>query len=135
MPVITYTAVDRGALVGGHTAGVSYQIETKFQAYPRRMKPRRNLDEALDGTPESYLHALLYDYSIRSDFIPLSLRPNWREFFTSVINAELFTVDFTGTIASPGTNVSVWMPDDEINEEQVGGVGVMYAFRVQNYPT
>lgn len=134
MPVITYTAVNRGELVGGHTATTSYQIETKLQGFPRTQVVKRQLNEALDGTPEAYVHAMQWTYEIQSDFIPVSLRPNWREFLSSVFGAEKFQIDFTGTIASPGTNVNVWLVSESVVESQLGGVGVQYSFKVKVYP-
>lgn len=134
MPVITYVAVNRGYLVGGHTAGNSYQIECQLDGYPARFSAKGEIDEALDGTPEGWLHALQREYDVQSDLVLLSARPNWREFFTSVINAETFQIDFTGTIASPGTNVNVWLPSREIPEPQVFGIGVKYAFQVKALP-
>lgn len=133
MPVITYSAVNRGELVGGHSAGNSYQIETKFEGYPRTPTTRRELDETLDGTPEAYVHARQFTYDIESDLVLLAARPNWREFFSSVAGAEGFTIDFTGTIASPGTAVSVWLVT-EGPELQIGGIGVKYRFKVKTLP-
>jgi hypothetical protein len=134
MPVITYTAVDRGELVGGHTAGTTYQIETQFNAYPRERQVRADVDETLDGTPEGYAHAAHYVYAIESDLILLAQRPNWRELFSSLDAREQFSIDFTGTIAAPGVAVPVWLVDTNVREQQVGGIGVRYAFRVKVHP-
>lgn len=134
MPVITYLAVDRGELQGAHVEGVEYQIEVLFEAYPRKLTFKGMREETLDGTPEGYLHAVQRAYAIQTSFILLADRPKWREFFGSVMNAETFQVDFTGTIAVPGTDVNVWMEDAEVGEQQVGGVGVQYAFRVKALP-
>lgn len=134
MPVITYVAVDRGELVGGHAAGTSYQIETKLQGYPRSTRVKRVLDEALDGTPEAYVHAAQHEWDVVADITLLAARPNWREFFSSVIGAERFTIDFTGTIAAPGSAISVWLVSDQIVEPQIGGVAVQYRFRVRELP-
>lgn len=134
MPVITYVAVDRGELVGGHSAASEYQIETAFEQYPRDLVAKGGKDEALDGTPEGWLHALQREYNITTDLVLLAARPNWREFFTSVMNAETFQIDFTGTIASPGTDVDVYLVSDRVPEPQIAGVAVKYTFRVKQVP-
>lgn len=131
MPVITYAAVDRGELVGGHTAGTEYQIETELQQFPRELVRKGQFDETLDGTPEGYLHALQKDYPILSDLVLIADREDWREFLTSVAAGEEFMIDFTGTIASPGTDVDVSLVDQSVREQQIGGAYVQYAFRVR----
>ena len=134
MGVVTYTAVDRGELVSGHVAGTQYQLETAFQGFPRRLVAKGQKDETLDGTPEGWLFALQHEYDLVTDFIALASRDQWREFFSSVMNAETFQLDLTGTIGSPGASISVWLPDDQINEQQIGGVGVQYSFKVKTLP-
>lgn len=134
MPVITYTAIDRGELVGGHSAGNSYQIEVDFEAFPRTTRARRDLDETLDGTPEGYLHALQHTYEVATDLVLLADRPNWREFFSSVLAGEEFEIDFAGTIAAPGTDIAVWLVDEQVTEQQIRGTGVKYRFTVKTHP-
>lgn len=134
MPVITYTALDRGELVGGHSAGTAYQIETKLEGYPRSQRAKRDLDEVLDGTPEAYVHAAQLEYDVASDLVLLAARPNWREFFSSVLGGERFTIDFTGTIAVPGTAIAVWLVSDSVSEPQIGGIGVKYRFKAKSFP-
>ncbi len=131
---IRYTAKNRGELVGGHTAGTQYVIETDLQGYPRTPEPKVDGDETLDGTPEAYLHSYQFSYQMSSDFVALAARPNWREFFSSVAAREMFEIDFTGTIASPGTYIPVWLSSDA-PEQQIGGVGVQYSFAVRTYPS
>jgi hypothetical protein len=132
--VITYTAVNRGFLVGGHSASTQYQIETSFNGYPLTFIAKGDKDEALDGTPEGWLHALQREYQVVSDLVLLAARPNWREFFTSVMNAETFQIDFTGTIAAPGTDINLWLPDAQVPEPQIFGIGVQYTFRAKVVP-
>lgn len=134
MGVITYTAVDRGELAAGHTAGNQYQLETRFQGFPRDIVPKGLIEETLDGTPEGWLDALQIEYEVATDLVFLAERPNWREFFTSVVNGEPFQIDFTGTIANPGPAMTVWLTTRRIREEQIGGVAVQYRFNVKIYP-
>jgi hypothetical protein len=134
MPVITYTAVNRGYLKGGHSAGTSYKIETNFDSFPREFVFKGAKDEALDGTPEGWLQAIQRQWEIQTDLVLKAAAADWIEFFTSVASAETFQVDFTGTIASPGTNVSVWFPAANVPEPHVYGVGYKYSFRVKAVP-
>lgn len=134
MGVITYTAVDRGELVPGHTPGGEYQLETAFQEFPRDLIAKGEIDETLDGTPEGWLDALQVEHEIRTDLVLLADRPKWREFITSVMNSEAFSIDFTGTIASPGPAIVVWMTSRRVREEQIGGVAVQYSFSVKKLP-
>lgn len=131
MPVITYTAVNRGELVGGHTAGLSYQIEHAFEKYPRLSMFSGSRDETLDGTPESWLDSLQKQWSIVTDLILPADIGNWREFVSSVMNAETFQIDFTGTIAVPVADVDVYIVDTQVPEAQLAGFGYRYSFTVK----
>ena len=129
MPVITYTA--KRSLIGGHTVGLSYKIETQFHARPRGTAFSGERRVTLDGTPESWLDDIVRRYQILSDYIAPAALPNWREFLDSVINGEYFQIDFTGTIASPGTDVSVWMESTQWEEREVGALYRQFNFQVR----
>lgn len=134
MPVITFQAVNRGFLVSGHSAGGEYQIENQFTSFPESLKFRGNSRETLDGTPESYLYAIDQTWRIETDLIYAADVEDWREFFSSVIAKETFQVDFTGTIASPGTDIDVYLVDDEIPRNQLIGDNASYIFTVRKVP-
>ncbi len=133
MPVITYTAVDRGFLLTSpaHTAGLSYQIENAFSEFPETLDARGNFSETKDGTPEAHLYALLQEWRITTDLIYAAAVPAWREFFSSVLVKETFQVDFTGTIASPGTDVDVILVETRIPRNQLRGDNARYTFTVR----
>lgn len=134
MPVITYVAVDRGELVGGHSATTEYQIQTNLEQFPRRRVNKGEFDETLDGTPEGYLDATVFEWDVVTDLVLPAAIGNWDEFFSSVANREMFQIDFTGTIASPGTDKNVWLVNDAIDEPQIGSAGVKYTFKVRSFP-
>ena len=134
MPVITYVAVDRGELVGGHTATTEYQIECDLQAFPSDWEFKGEKDETLDGTPESWMDALQKSWRVQSDLVLVGDVQKWREFLTSVINSETFQIDFTGTIASPGTEYDVHLTDRRISEQQLRGGHARYSFAVKRVP-
>ena len=134
MPVITYTAVDRGQLKSGHSAGTQYQIECDLQAFPRSSEATGQFDQTLDGTPEAYVDAYLTEWAITSDLIFPSAIDDWREFLSSVAGREKFQLDFTGTIALPGTDIDVWLKTKRVSEQQLGAAGYQVSFAVQVYP-
>lgn len=131
MPVITYTAKNRGELVSGHTAGSTYQIQFNLQAYPRRREIRGSMEQTNNGTPEGWFQANVFSWGLVTDRVFEAAIQNWEEFFSSVLNGESFTIDLTGTIASPGTVYTVWMPDRTIEREQLIPRDARYSFRVQ----
>lgn len=131
MPVITYTSVDRGRLASGHSDATEYKIEASLQGFPITHAPAGDIEETLSGAPEGWLDNLAYEYPIRSDLVYPADLEDWREFFDSVVAGEVFTVDFTGTIASPGTHVSVYLKSRRIIEEQRGGAGFQFTFTVK----
>jgi hypothetical protein len=104
MAVIRFTAVNRGELPSWLSAGATFYVANNFQGFPRRLVAKREIDETLDGTPEGYLHALQREYTIATDFIPLYERDVWRAFFSSVLGAETFAIDFSATqqLGNPG---------------------------------
>lgn len=134
MPVITYTAVNRGFLAAGHSATQEYQIENAFQSFPITYGRRGRFRETLDGTPESYLYAVDRTWQIQTDLVYAANVPLWDEFFTSVLAAETFEIDFTGTIASPGTDIEVYLVDDKIGRQQLHGNNASFQFTVRAVP-
>lgn len=134
MPVITYVAVDRGELASGHSATTQYQIETGFEDFPRTQVPKGSFDETLSGRPEGWLDAMQWEYSITTGLVLPADVEDWRELFSSVANREEFQIDFTGTIASPGTDIDVWLQGSSVTERQIGSAGVQYEFKVKVHP-
>lgn len=135
MPVITYIAIDRGELASGHSATTQYQIECLLEGFSRTQARKGRIDETLSGSPEGWLDALQWEYDIQSSLVLPADIEDWREFISSVINGEEFQIDFTGTIASPGTDVDVWLVSNSVQERQIGGAGVKYTFKVKVQPS
>lgn len=129
MPVITYIA--QRSLIGGHVQGNEYQIQTEFYQRPRQSSAQRHGRVSLAGIQESYLYRIARRYPIVSDLIPLASLGQWREFLDSVANEENFQIDFTGTIAAPGTDVNVRMVSTDIPENEIGGLLKQFTFTVE----
>lgn len=134
MPVITFQAVNRGYLISGHSAGGEYQLENQFTNFSDALGFLGTSRKTLDGTPETYLYAVEQTWRIQTDLIYAAAVPNWREFFSSVLAKETFQIDFTGTIASPGTDIDVYLVDDSIPRNQRRGDNASYAFTVRKVP-
>lgn len=128
MAVITYTA--RRSLIGGHSIGVAYQIETMFWARPRARVYHGHQSVTLSGLVESHLYRIEGSYQITSDIVAPANLGLWREFIDSVMNRETFNIDFTGTIAAPGTNVLVRLQSTEIREAEVARQYKQFQFNV-----
>lgn len=118
MPVITYNA--QRSLFGGHLVGSEQKIETEFQSFPRSGKKRGFMHESLNDSVESFLFVVRHTYQILTDFQVVAKKEDWREFLDSVIASEVFKVDFTGTIAAPGTDIDMTLLKFEYTETEVG---------------
>lgn len=104
MGVLTYTA--KRNIIGGHTIDTVYQIETAFQIIDQDAREFGTSIEMLGGAIEYDLDRLTEFVSLRSDVVVEADLLEWKEFLTSVQGRETFSVDLTGTIASPGTDLS-----------------------------
>lgn len=104
MGVLTYTAT-RDVIVT-HTVGLVYQIETAFQIIdedsPETGSEHRMLDSSVEYELDNFSDLVL----LKSDIVVEADKLLWREFFKSVGGREPLTVDLTGTIAAPGTNLN-----------------------------
>lgn len=105
MGVITYTA--KRNVIAGHTINLSYQIETAFQQIDDSTKEKGHLREMLDAVTIEYeLDGITDLIQLLSDEVVEADKLLWKEFTTSVQAREIFQVDLTGTIASPGTDLN-----------------------------
>ena len=130
MPVITYTATR--SLRGGVSVGDTEQIELEFQRRTRTHRKEGYNQQSIAGRTAAYLDRIEYERDILTDLLSVSSAlAQWQEFIDSVINQESFYIDFTGTIASPGTDVLVELVSDSIREDQVRGLYFTVAFLVR----
>ncbi len=108
MGVLTYTA--KRNIIGGHTLGLEYKIETAFQVVDPFTKEKGALREMLDDTIEYELDSITEFVMVESDEVVEADKLLWKEFTTSVQGREQFKIDLTGTIAAPGTDLNciIW---------------------------
>lgn len=103
MGVLTYTATRN--IIGGHTFGDEFKIETAFQIIDESSKEKGTQREMLDGTIEYEIDSISDLITVRSDEVVEADKLLWKEFTTSVQAREQFKIDLTGTIAAPGTDL------------------------------
>lgn len=130
MSSITYTAIDRGNLATGHTAGLVYSIDFGAMELLPTRKSFKNESMSLDGSKESILLRVENYWQVNSGLVTQSNLELWEEFFESVLNNETFTFDAYGTSGSPDNAVSVTMEQsDSISHS--GKVRYQYTFTVK----
>lgn len=132
MSAIIYDAVDRGDLISGHTAGTEYSFDVPLKTFNRSIKRKQNSAVSLSGRRITTLHHIKNTYTVET--IPLNGATdlaNMREFLTSVVGGEQFTIDAYGTVATPNNQQEVILIGD-INENLVDVTGFYsFSFRVE----
>lgn len=102
MSAIIYDAVDRGDLISGHTEGTEYSFDYLLRTFNRSTKRRQNTVVSLSGRRVTTLHHIKSSYTVETvpenDATSLA---NMREFLTSVVAGEEFTIDVFGSVATP----------------------------------
>lgn len=131
MAVITYEAVDRGALLPGHSAGTSYSFEIPFSKWDVSEKDSSVVSRPLDGARHSvYFHTIeFYDFA----FVPTddqALLDQFEEFRTSTRAFEAFSIDFDGTILSPDNPIMV-VKNGPIRRQRVNQTEFVYSGQVE----
>ena len=104
MGVLTYTATRN--IIGGHTFGNDFKIETAFQVIDESTREKGTKREMLDAGIEYELDSIVDLITVRSDEVVEADKLLWKEFTTSVQAREQFKIDLTGTIALPGTDLN-----------------------------
>lgn len=129
MGVITYTALR--SLATGHSASTEYQLETAFQQLDAENREKGTLIETLDGSTEYDFDNLTGFIALTTDIVLHDDLEFWEEFFDSVAGRESFFVDLTGTIASPGTDISVQLHRGGYRPQRDGNLTYKFAFEVR----
>jgi len=93
MAKLTYIAVDRGHLVSGHTATVSYNITFLVSSFNRFRNLVRIRTPTLNGNRQTTYDRGDDMINIVATFIKTTAEDDLREFFTSVEAGETFTFD------------------------------------------
>lgn len=111
MCVINFTAVDRGYLGAGVSAGNDVVIEIPLGLEKFTPFQTRKTDEAraLDGTAFTILHRVDYSAYVTTHWVDDEALQDkiFLEFASSVAAGEVFTIDPYGTILNPDNPISV----------------------------
>ena len=113
MAVFTYTAKDRGTLTATHSAETEYSIEIPLEVWQPSTKKDQVITRSLSNVKFGLLHSLKRTFKFATS--PTGVQSEIEqlvEMFDSVANNELFEIDPYGTIASPGTAITVTMDGD-----------------------
>ncbi len=103
MGVLTYFA--KRNVIGGHTIGLEFTIESSFQIIDESTKEKGTQRDMLDDTAEYELDSIRDLIRVTSDEVVEADKLLWKEFTTSVQAREQFKIDLTGTVAAPGIDL------------------------------
>jgi len=110
MAVFTYTAVDRGDLVSGHSEGTEYSIEFPLAEWSPIKKKDEVVTRSLSGVKRTVLHGIAKKYSFKTvSTDDQSIIDGMEEMFDSVSAGEVFTIDPYGYLLNPDNVISVSM--------------------------
>jgi hypothetical protein len=131
MAVISYTAIDRGQLIAGHSAETTYQIEIPFTRWNPNTRDQKVTRRSLSGKPFNVLHHTLETY----DFATLGTEnaseiAELKECFSSISAGELFSIDLYGTITTP-SNVEAFRILGSVNPSREDQTYIAFSGRVE----
>lgn len=120
MASIEYTAIDRGEIISGHSAGSIYFIDFTLASASRAPTSVKSISRAMDGSTQSRLYSYDNKYTVTTDIVIKGsiIYNQWLEFFSSVKGAEIFTLDLSGTNAAPSSKVmNVFIEGEEAEND------------------
>lgn len=104
MSAIQYTAIDRGDLVSGHTENTVYTFDVPLKSFNRSIKRKQNTATSLSGRRLTTLHHIKNTYKLQTAPVNDSaVLASMREFMTSVMAGEQFSIDVYGSVAVPNS--------------------------------
>jgi hypothetical protein len=117
MSCLTYTASRN--LSSGHDAGNEYSIDFCIaQADPKDTAETKET-VSFGGNVSSVLVRIDKEWSVMTAPILYSTLDQWREWFHSVANKEIFIFDPTGTAASPDDPRSGYVDDKSLQYTRI----------------
>lgn len=130
MAHITYTAIDRGELISGHSALTEYSFDFGLASFNRSSTRKQNTVTAINGDSMTTLLHIKHAYSIqtRPSNVP-EFADNFREFLSSVAAGEAFTLDPFGVVGAADTPKAVKLAGD-YSEAMSQGKYITFSFGV-----
>lgn len=128
MTAVTYNAVDRGSLVAGHTAGLSYSLDLRcLEGSPvRTRKVGEESQRTLNDTVETLRYYGKSTWQVQVLLLSSAELLAMREFLDSVEGGETFTFDEFGSVAVPVASVNVKRIAKGYQEAQIAGAANVY---------
>ena len=120
MASVTYTAVDRGNLAAGHSAGTQYSIDFRVSQPGRKTSRVISERTAMSGKSETLFIRKDIFLDVTTTPVASSASAQWVEFIESVLGGETYTLDMDGTSGAPVSPRSCKLDGDpsEITEGQ-----------------
>jgi len=129
MAAITYTAIDRGDLVSGHSELTEYSFDVPIESFQKSIKREQSTVSSLSGKRFTSLMRLDVFYSAKT--VPTddqSTIDNMREFLSSVAAGETFTIDLFGSVSTPDNPVTFKLDGD--TGEDLNIISYSFSFKV-----
>lgn len=113
MAYVTYTAVDRGSLVSGHSDGTSYSLDFRAASINRARGRDAEESVSLSGKTETLFNRQDKTWTITTTHVEDADFGQWEEFLDSVAGGESFTLDpYASGAASPSDPKTVVLVGD-----------------------
>ena len=123
MAAITYTAIDRGNLMLGHVAEVSYSFDVGVNQWDPIQNRKKNDATSLSGIRETLLHRI--DKTAKVSTVPLKagdIKEQMREFFL---------IDPYGSVATPSNPVTASLEGDSSESRHGRSDTHSFAFKIR----
>lgn len=131
MSVITYTAIDRGELASGHSELTEYSIETGFNNFQRSNNRVATPAVSLSGNSRETTFSRV-DVTYNVSTVPendATKLEELREFISSILAGEQFTIDLNGTTVTPDNPIAYKLVGDP--SENIAEISGFYSFSFQ----
>lgn len=129
MATITYTAIDRGDLIGDHSELTEYSFDVPLSRFQKSTKRKQSTSPSLSGRRITTLQRLDTFFNVSTVETEDDETINsMREFLSSVAAGEQFTLDPFGSILTPDNPFTVKI--DGNFSEDLNIVSYSFAFRV-----
>jgi len=133
MAVFKYFAVDRGDLISGHSEGTEYLIEIPLSEWTPYKTKKESVIEPMEGPVHTLLLSIRRYFSFSTTSTgDATMITELEEMFDSVSAGETFVIDPYGTIATPGTFITVVMKGKHSSSRD-GQIEFKFSARVEKY--
>jgi len=113
MAAITYTAIDRGDLITGHSELTEYSFDVPVEQFQKNTRREQSTVSSLSGRRVTTLHRLDTTFTVSTvETDDQTSIDNMREFLSSVAAGEEFTIDVFGSVLTPDNPITFKLDGD-----------------------